>query len=77
MVERIGIFFANGSREVPAQFARQITIVRYRGFQQLLVEAEFGIGEQHRQLRARERLHAAAALLKLHIIGQIFERAIE
>jgi len=44
--------------EVAADLASQIRIVRHRRFQQIVVQRQLGVGEQHRQLGPRERLRA-------------------
>src|SRR6202035_6124339 len=40
-------------------------------------ERKLGVGEQYRELWARKRLRTAAALGKLHVVGQIFDRAVK
>ena len=48
-------------REIAAELAAEIGIVRHRRVEQVAVERELGIGEQHRELRPRQRLHCACA----------------
>ena len=77
MFERVGETRADRLGKITAELAAEIRVVRYRGFEQIVVERELGIGEQHRQLRPGEGLRAAAALGELHVVGQVLDRAVE
>ena len=61
MLERVGESLRHRLREIAAELAAEIGIVRHRRLQQLAVERELGVGEQHRQLRPRQRLRCACA----------------
>ena len=63
--------------KIAAQLAAEIGIVRHVRLQQFVVERELGVGQQHRQLRPRERLRAPSPLGDLHIVGKELDRAIE
>ena len=75
--ERVGKTLGDGFRKITAEFAGKIGIVRHRGFEQVLVQRQLGVGEQYRQFRPRERLRTAAALGELHVVGQILDCAVE
>ena len=77
LLERIREPLGNLRREIAQQLARQIGIVRHGRVEQLGVERELGVGEQHRELRPGERLRAPAALGDLHVVGQVLDRAVE
>ena len=77
MFEGVRIALRDGFREIPCQLAGEIGLVRHRRFEQVVIERQLGIGEQHREFRPREWLRPAAALGELHVIGQKFDRAVE
>ena len=54
--QRIGIAVADRLRKISAELARHVGIIRHRRFEQLVMQAELGVSEQHRKLRPRERL---------------------
>ena len=74
---RVGKALGDGFGEIAAELAGQIGIVGHRGFQQIFVERQLGVGEQHRQLRPGERFRAAAPLGKLGVVGQILDGAVQ
>ena len=63
--------------KVAGELAAEIAIVRHRRFNEIFVERKLGVGEQDRKLRPGERLLAAAALGKLHVVGEMFDGAVE
>ena len=77
MLERVGEALGDGFGEIAAELAGEIRIVGHRGFQQVVVERQLGVGEQHRKLGPGERLGAAAPLGQRRVVGQIFDRAVE
>ena len=77
MFQRIGKVLRDQRREIAKDFAREIGIVRHRRRQQVVVQRELGVGEQHRKFRPRQRLRTAAAFADLDVVGQELHRAIE
>ncbi len=75
--DRIGKPFRHRVREIARQFARQVGVVRHPRGDEMMVERQLGIGQQHRELGACQRLRAAATLGNLHVVGQVFHRAVE
>ena len=51
------------------RLAGEIGIVGHCGLEQVLVERQLGVGEQHRKLRPCERLRPAPPFDELHIVG--------
>ena len=70
LLQRVGEFLRDQLREIAAELAAEIGIVRHVGIEQIGVERELGVGQQHRQLRPRQRLLAADALGELHVVRQ-------
>ena len=73
-LDRFGEPLHQQFREIAAEFAPEIRIVRHFGFEQVAVQRELGIGEQHREFRPRQRLRAAAALGERRVVGQKLPR---
>ncbi len=77
LLERVGEALGDRGRKIAQQLAPEIGIVRHRRVEQLGVERELGIGEQHRELRPGQRLRAPPALGELDVVGQELDRAVE
>jgi hypothetical protein len=77
LLQRIGEFFGDRAGEIAPELAPEIRIVGNGGLEQLVLERELGVGEQHRQLRPGQRHRAAAALVELLVVRQVFDRAVE
>ena len=76
-LQRVRIALGHLLRKIAAQLAAEIGIVRHVRVEQFAVERQFRVGEQHRQLRPRQRRIALAALAERHLVGQVLDRAVE
>ena len=74
---RIGEFVPNLVREVLGQFAGEIGIVGHAGGQQVIVQRQLGVSEQHGEFRPRKRLAAPGALGDRHIVRQEFHGSVK
>ena len=77
LLERVGELFDDRAGEIALQLAPEIGIVGNVGLQQLVLERELGIGQQHRQLRPRQRLRPPPPLVELLVVRQVLDRAVE
>ena len=77
MFQRIGELRADRPGKVAGELAAEIAIVRHRRFNEIFVQRKLGVGEQDRKFRPGERLLAAAALGELHVVGELFDGAVE
>ena len=64
-------------REVAQQFLLQARIVGQVGGQDLLVEVDLGVGQQHAQFRTRQRLAILRAHAHRRRVGQVFDGTVE
>ena len=64
-------------RKIALQFAVEIQIVGNVAREDLVVEPEFGVGEQHRPFGPRQALVAALPLGERRIVGQELHRPVE
>ena len=76
-VQRVVVALRHFLGEIALQLAPEIGIVRHARVEQFAVERELGIGQQHRQLRPRQRQIALAPLGDRHFVRQEFHRAVE
>src|SRR5271157_5993490 len=74
---RLGVAARDFLREVARKLAREIGVVRNGRVEQIMIKRKFRVGQQHRQLRPRQRLSATVALRELHVVGQELDRAVE
>ena len=77
VMQRVVVALRHFLGEIALELAPEIGIVRHRAVEQFVVERELGVGEQHRQLRPRQRQVALAPLGDRHFVGQEFHRAVE
>ncbi len=63
--------------KIPGELAGEIRIVRHAGAEQVVVERQFGVGEQHGKFRPRQGLPASCALGDRGVVGQEFDCAAE
>ncbi len=68
---------AHRGREITRELALEIGIVRHVARANMIVERQLGIGEQHRELGARQAFAAFRALLERLLAGQELDGAIE
>ena len=67
----------DGRREVARQLRRQVRVLGHVGGEQVRVEPDLAVGEQDRQLRARQSDAALAPLGELLVRRQELERAVQ
>ena len=78
-VRQDGVFQAllHGLREIPHQIVGQARIVRQIGFDQVVVDRDFAVSQQDRDLRPGEAAAGLPTLLEHGVAGQEFEPAVE
>src|SRR6185437_15924983 len=77
MLQRVGEMRADLLGEIAGKLAAEIAIVRHRRYKEIFVERKLGVSEQDRKLRAGERLLAATTFCELHVVGELFDGAVE
>jgi HPt (histidine-containing phosphotransfer) domain-containing protein len=73
----LGVLLLQRLGEIAHQFLGQVGVLGHVRLQQLLVEHQLGVGEQHREFRPGQALAARLALGQFRIRGQELELAIE
>ena len=67
----------SSAREIAGEPGLQLRLVRHRAVEQVVLQGDLGVAQQHGKLRPGEAAPGARPLLQLHVARQRLERAVE